>query len=173
MPLLQVHKACLHDGRVVAVKVQYLGLESEVAADMTTLAALSTLAGWLFPDSFRKCPALPMGQGRTACPLLSGLPGLVWEGGGLEFKDAGQRMGLAALPVLASLPNDTPALHVKGSSRIVLAINMSLDARGGNFGTQPFVSWRGGTAGHSLAVRAGSLAATPLLTSELKSCGHA
>ena len=53
-PLLQVHKACLHDGRVVAVKVQYLGLESEVAADMTTLAALSTLAGWLFPDSFRE-----------------------------------------------------------------------------------------------------------------------
>ena len=75
MPLLQVHKACLHDGRVVAVKVQYLGLESEVAADMTTLAALSTLAGWLFPDSFRECSALCMGEGSTACLLL--LPGAV------------------------------------------------------------------------------------------------
>jgi len=49
---LQVHKARLHDGRQVAVKVQYLGLEAAVAADMTTLSALSTLAGWLFPNSF-------------------------------------------------------------------------------------------------------------------------
>ena len=68
VPRLQVHKACLHDGRVVAVKVQYLGLEGEVAADMTTLAALSTLAGWLFPDSFRECPAVWMGQRRDCTP---------------------------------------------------------------------------------------------------------
>lgn len=50
--LAQVHKARLHDGRQVAVKVQYLGLEAAVAADMTTLSALSTLAAWLFPSSF-------------------------------------------------------------------------------------------------------------------------
>ena len=49
---MQVHKARLHDGRQVAVKVQYLGLEAAVAADMTTLSALSTLAAWLFPSSF-------------------------------------------------------------------------------------------------------------------------
>ena len=49
----QVHKARLHDGRQVAVKVQYLGLESTVAADMTTLSALSTAAAWLFPASFK------------------------------------------------------------------------------------------------------------------------
>lgn len=49
----QVHKARLHDGRHVAVKVQYLGLEAAVAADMTTLSALSTVAAWLFPTSFK------------------------------------------------------------------------------------------------------------------------
>ena len=48
----QVHKARLHDGRQVAVKVQYLGLEAAVAADMSTLSALSTAAAWLFPTSF-------------------------------------------------------------------------------------------------------------------------
>ncbi|DBA66857.1 TPA: hypothetical protein ACH3X2_001991 [Trebouxia sp. C0005] len=50
--LAQVHKARLHDGRQVAVKVQYLGLEAAVAADMATLSALSTVAAWLFPKSF-------------------------------------------------------------------------------------------------------------------------
>jgi aarF domain-containing kinase len=49
---MQVHKARLHDGRQVAVKVQYLGLEAAVAADMATLSALSTVAAWLFPKSF-------------------------------------------------------------------------------------------------------------------------
>lgn len=49
----QVHKARLHDGRLVAVKVQYLGLEAAVAADMTTLSALSMAAAWLFPASFK------------------------------------------------------------------------------------------------------------------------
>ena len=48
-----MHKARLHDGRHVAVKVQYLGLEAAVAADMTTLSALSTAAAWLFPTSFK------------------------------------------------------------------------------------------------------------------------
>ena len=48
-----MHKARLHDGRHVAVKVQYLGLEAAVAADMTTLSALSTAAAWLFPSSFK------------------------------------------------------------------------------------------------------------------------
>ena len=47
-----MHKARLHDGRHVAVKIQYLAMEAAVAADMTTLSALSTAAAWLFPKSF-------------------------------------------------------------------------------------------------------------------------
>jgi len=48
----QVHKAKLHDGSDVAVKVQYLGLEAAVAADLSTLTALGFVAAILFPNSF-------------------------------------------------------------------------------------------------------------------------
>ena len=46
----QVHKARLHDGTEVAVKVQYAGLQTAVAADLGTFAALSAAAAWLLPD---------------------------------------------------------------------------------------------------------------------------
>ena len=49
---MQVHKARLKDGRQVAVKVQYLGLESAVAADLSTLNLLGAVAALLFPNSF-------------------------------------------------------------------------------------------------------------------------
>lgn len=49
---MQVHKARLKDGRQVAVKVQYLGLESAVAADLSTLSVLGAVAALLFPNSF-------------------------------------------------------------------------------------------------------------------------
>jgi len=45
-----VHKARLHDGTEVAVKVQYAGLQTTVAADLGTFAALSAAAAWLLPD---------------------------------------------------------------------------------------------------------------------------
>ena len=48
----QVHKAKLHDGTDVAVKVQYPGLESAVAADLGTLTVLGAVAALLFPNSF-------------------------------------------------------------------------------------------------------------------------
>lgn len=48
----QVHKAVLPNGNQVAVKVQYLGLESAVAADLSTLSILADFAALVFPDSF-------------------------------------------------------------------------------------------------------------------------
>ncbi|EFJ51760.1 hypothetical protein VOLCADRAFT_103263 [Volvox carteri f. nagariensis] len=48
--LAQVHKAVLADGREVAVKVQYPGLASSVAADLATMKALAAAASALFPD---------------------------------------------------------------------------------------------------------------------------
>ena len=48
---LQVHKARLLDGREVAVKVQYIGLETAVSADFTTLTVLAKAAAKWFPNS--------------------------------------------------------------------------------------------------------------------------
>ena len=45
-----MHKARLHDGTEVAVKVQYAGLQTAVAADLGTFTALSAAAAWLLPD---------------------------------------------------------------------------------------------------------------------------
>jgi len=45
-----VHRARLLNGEEVAVKVQYAGLESAVAADLATFAGLATIAGLAFPD---------------------------------------------------------------------------------------------------------------------------
>jgi ABC1 atypical kinase-like domain len=50
MGTMQVHKARLLTGEAVAVKVQYAGLESAVAADLATFSGLATLAGAAFPD---------------------------------------------------------------------------------------------------------------------------
>lgn len=47
---MQVHKAELLSGEEVAVKVQYAGLASAVAADLATFAGLAVLAGIAFPD---------------------------------------------------------------------------------------------------------------------------
>ncbi|KAK9835033.1 hypothetical protein WJX81_005614, partial [Elliptochloris bilobata] len=47
--LAQVHRAVLWDGREVAVKVQYAGLEATVGADLACLAALAAAAVRLFP----------------------------------------------------------------------------------------------------------------------------
>ena len=64
--LAQVHKARLADGREVAVKIQYAGLPTAVAADITTLSALASLALRWFPNAFdfgcaaaRSAPANP------------------------------------------------------------------------------------------------------------------
>lgn len=50
--LHQVHKARLADGREVAVKVQYVGLETAVNADVTTLSLLAGTAARFFPGAF-------------------------------------------------------------------------------------------------------------------------
>eukprot|EP00884_Botryococcus_braunii_P020717 jgi/Botrbrau1/7329/Bobra.247_3s0024.1 len=51
--LAQVHKARLHDsGAEVAVKIQYLGLETAVYADLATLQVLARVAAWAFPNAF-------------------------------------------------------------------------------------------------------------------------
>ena len=46
--LAQVHKARLHDGRVVAVKVQHLDIEETARMDLKALYRVFTLIGWLF-----------------------------------------------------------------------------------------------------------------------------
>ncbi|KAL4442946.1 hypothetical protein ABPG77_008437 [Micractinium sp. CCAP 211/92] len=47
--LAQVHKARLHDGTQVAVKVQYPGLRASVEADLATMLILADAGHWLFP----------------------------------------------------------------------------------------------------------------------------
>jgi ABC1 atypical kinase-like domain len=48
-----VHKARLHEnGAEVAVKIQYLGLETAVYADLATLQVLARVAAWAFPKAF-------------------------------------------------------------------------------------------------------------------------
>ena len=47
----QVHRAVLWDGREVAIKVQYAGLEAAVGADLACLAALAAVAARLFPGA--------------------------------------------------------------------------------------------------------------------------
>lgn len=49
---MQVHRARLHDGREVAVKVQYPGLQAAVTADLAALASLASAAAVLFPNAF-------------------------------------------------------------------------------------------------------------------------
>jgi predicted unusual protein kinase regulating ubiquinone biosynthesis (AarF/ABC1/UbiB family) len=44
----QVHSATLHDGRRVAVKVQYPGVEKAIAADLSNTAMLTQMLGVLF-----------------------------------------------------------------------------------------------------------------------------
>ncbi len=46
----QVHKARLHDGSEVAVKIQYPGLRGAAGADLSTLSLLSDIAVAAFPD---------------------------------------------------------------------------------------------------------------------------
>jgi hypothetical protein len=40
VPPIQVHKAVLHDGRAVAVKVQYPGVATSIDSDLRNLALL-------------------------------------------------------------------------------------------------------------------------------------
>jgi predicted unusual protein kinase regulating ubiquinone biosynthesis (AarF/ABC1/UbiB family) len=44
----QVHRAVLHDGRKVAVKVQYPGVEKAISADLSNTALLTQMLGVLF-----------------------------------------------------------------------------------------------------------------------------
>ncbi len=46
----QVHRAVLHDGRKVAVKVQYPGIEHVFREDMKALRGVVRLIGWFFPN---------------------------------------------------------------------------------------------------------------------------
>jgi predicted unusual protein kinase regulating ubiquinone biosynthesis (AarF/ABC1/UbiB family) len=48
--LAQVHEARLHDGRRVAVKVQYPEIEALVRSDLSNLRTLFKAVGWLEPD---------------------------------------------------------------------------------------------------------------------------
>lgn len=46
----QVHKACLHDGRTVVVKIQHEGIEKKISADMDIMASLARLAEKYDPE---------------------------------------------------------------------------------------------------------------------------
>jgi len=47
----QVYRACLHDGRVVAVKVKYPGIDQAVRADMQNLALVMKLVQTVWPSA--------------------------------------------------------------------------------------------------------------------------
>jgi len=46
----QVHRGRLHDGRQVAVKIQYPGIEAVFAKDMRAFYVIVRLIGWFFPN---------------------------------------------------------------------------------------------------------------------------
>lgn len=48
--LAQVHKAVLHDGSVVAVKVQHPYVMGNSRVDMKTMEYLVKIVAWAFPD---------------------------------------------------------------------------------------------------------------------------
>lgn len=48
--IAQVHRACLKDGREVAVKIQYPRLQQQFRIDIATMDILSQALAWLFPD---------------------------------------------------------------------------------------------------------------------------
>uniref|UniRef100_A0A3Q1IGX9 AarF domain-containing protein kinase 1 n=1 Tax=Anabas testudineus TaxID=64144 RepID=A0A3Q1IGX9_ANATE len=48
--LAQVHKAVLHDGRTVAVKVQHPKVQRQSSKDIMTMEVLMRAVHWLFPD---------------------------------------------------------------------------------------------------------------------------
>ncbi|XP_069028566.1 aarF domain-containing protein kinase 1 isoform X2 [Embiotoca jacksoni] len=48
--LAQVHKAVLHDGRTVAVKVQHPKVQRQSSKDIVVMEVLLTAVHWLFPD---------------------------------------------------------------------------------------------------------------------------
>uniref|UniRef100_A0A6Q2XJP7 AarF domain-containing protein kinase 1 n=1 Tax=Esox lucius TaxID=8010 RepID=A0A6Q2XJP7_ESOLU len=48
--LAQVHKAVLHDGRTVAVKVQHPKVRTQSSKDIVVMEALVNMVHWLFPD---------------------------------------------------------------------------------------------------------------------------
>lgn len=48
--LAQVHRATLHDGKEVAVKVQHRNVLSHAMVDMATMELLINLVAWMFPE---------------------------------------------------------------------------------------------------------------------------
>ncbi|XP_001630201.2 aarF domain-containing protein kinase 1 [Nematostella vectensis] len=48
--LAQVHKAMLHDGRTVAIKVQHRDVQEHVTVDIYTIELLSKAVAWAFPE---------------------------------------------------------------------------------------------------------------------------
>jgi predicted unusual protein kinase regulating ubiquinone biosynthesis (AarF/ABC1/UbiB family) len=54
--LAQVHRAVLRDGRAVAVKVQYPGIERIVRSDLASLKALCRVYEWLDPQPLELLP---------------------------------------------------------------------------------------------------------------------
>lgn len=48
--LAQVHKAVLHDGKTVAVKVQHLKVQRQSSKDILVMGVLVRMVHWLFPD---------------------------------------------------------------------------------------------------------------------------
>ncbi|XP_031564209.1 aarF domain-containing protein kinase 1-like [Actinia tenebrosa] len=48
--LAQVHKATMHDGKVVAVKVQHKDIQEHVSVDIYTIELLTKAVSWIFPE---------------------------------------------------------------------------------------------------------------------------
>ncbi len=60
--IAQVHRATLHDGRQVVVKVQHPDIERRIAADLSILAELAKLAEAYLPDARAYRPVAVVGE---------------------------------------------------------------------------------------------------------------
>lgn len=110
----QVHRAITHDGRAVAVKVQYPGVDQAIKADLANTALLTQMIAMMFP-------------GFEPGPMIQELKARILEELDYRLEAENQRM-------FASFYRDHPFIHVPGvvdefSSGRVLTTELATGAR--------------------------------------------
>ena len=145
--LAQVHRALLKDGREVAVKVQYPGLERQVETDLRTMALLSSAVAWAFPDyqfqwivpEFQENLQQQLGNQLPSCPYPASPPQplqLELDLGGGRLCARGCQRGAHG----GQLQTQAPAAHSRhrvGRQRM----------EDGGWGTEGELSWEVGVVG--------------------------
>jgi predicted unusual protein kinase regulating ubiquinone biosynthesis (AarF/ABC1/UbiB family) len=110
----QVHRAMLHDGRAVAVKVQYPGVDAAIRSDLTSAGVLFTTMRAMFP-------------GLDSGPLVEELRERIFEELDYRIEADNQRL-------FAEAYRDHPSIHVPGvvdelSTQRVLTSELSAGVR--------------------------------------------